>query len=546
MPYYTEDTARRSQFELSQLPATFSEVLGAQFESTLTELPLVAGKRATELAVAEYTGPRVDQTSALERVKSAGLEGHLAIDASGTTDAALQILIERKREELRRNEILSNAGGGLARNAARFGVALGTSVIDPLNVALSFVPVVGQARYARMLYRAGSALGRAGVRATVGAAEGAVGAALIEPLIYSAKQYEQADYDMTDSLLNVAFGTVLGGGLHVVGGASLDAWRARKGDSVTADATVRRALDAAAEERARPITPATIEAGGTRLDEDLDGALELGTARVDGEAARTVAQASPQTREAALRTAEGQAMSGLRIDVEPLFAGERGRLSDGTDTAALVPERFDAEAQRPAAAALANDANRRIAVIEADAARAGAGGKPRYTPRLLRELGAARAHLDAAVALVEGRTLTPAHVEGVRQGTIARALNEGVSVPAQALGGLPDSLREQADALRGQRQAAAARQATDAPDPNAARQIEETAAVDEEVGALDDTLEAAEEEAKLAEQLLTEQAERFGDEAVDETIAAAAELAERFTTWSRVAELAQVCVLRGG
>ena len=55
-----------------------------------------------------------------------------------------------------------------------------------------------------------------------GAIEGAGGALLLEPLVYGAAQRIQADYDLYDSLLNVAFGTVLGGGLHVGAGKLRD------------------------------------------------------------------------------------------------------------------------------------------------------------------------------------------------------------------------------------------------------------------------------------------------------------------------------------
>ena len=61
-----------------------------------------------------------------------------------------------------------------------------------------------------------------------GVAEGAVGATLIEPLVYGVAQRVQADYDIYDSFLNVAFGTVIGGGLHVGAGKLRDMNTARK------------------------------------------------------------------------------------------------------------------------------------------------------------------------------------------------------------------------------------------------------------------------------------------------------------------------------
>jgi len=87
-------------------------------------------------------------------------------------------------------------------------------------VALAFVPVVGEAKMAAMLARSTGVAGRLGVRAAVGAAEGAVGAAVIEPLVYGLANKLGDDYTVYDSFMNVAVGSVLGAGLHTaVGGA---------------------------------------------------------------------------------------------------------------------------------------------------------------------------------------------------------------------------------------------------------------------------------------------------------------------------------------
>lgn len=128
-----------------------------------------------------------------------------------------------KQDELRRNDIINRGAGGLWQGAARLGVGLGASVVDPLNVLSAFVPVFGQARYAAMLANAGTGfLARAGVRAGVGGAEGLAGAAMLEPFVYGLSRAEQRDYTMVDSLANLAFGGVLGGGLHVGVGALRD------------------------------------------------------------------------------------------------------------------------------------------------------------------------------------------------------------------------------------------------------------------------------------------------------------------------------------
>ena len=97
-----------------------------------------------------------------------------------------------------------------------------SQALDPINAASAFIPVVGEARYASWLADAGGVVGRTALRAGVGAAQGAVGQAAIEPLRLGLAAGEQSDYTATDSLLNIAYGGLLGGGLHSVAGAIAD------------------------------------------------------------------------------------------------------------------------------------------------------------------------------------------------------------------------------------------------------------------------------------------------------------------------------------
>src|SRR5690606_21173441 len=121
------------------------------------------------------------------------------------TESTAKELHDLKIGELRRETILSRAEGGAGQNLARFGTGLAVSAIDPLNLASAFIPVVGEARYLQLLTGASGAFGRAGVRAGVGAVEGAAGAAIVEPIVYGVAQSEQADYGLADSFLNVVF-----------------------------------------------------------------------------------------------------------------------------------------------------------------------------------------------------------------------------------------------------------------------------------------------------------------------------------------------------
>jgi hypothetical protein len=270
MPLYTPRTAARLlNFErfASDEPATLGATLRAQAAQAISESPLNSLLRMSALSEAERTGAVLTKADAEQRINDAGVAGRLTVPDSGITDQALDVLIRRKREEIKRQDVFARGPQGLGAKSAQFATAFAASLLDPVNVGLAFVPVVGEARYASMLARASGALGRAGVRVGVGAVEGVAGAAIAEVPIHIAKTQEQADYTMSDSLLNIAFGAAFGGGLHVLGGAAKDVF-----------------------------SPA-----------------------------RAAAEASPlRVRESALRTAVGQLQAGEAVNIEPVFTAYHG------------------------------------------------------------------------------------------------------------------------------------------------------------------------------------------------------------------------------
>ena len=138
--------------------------------------------------------------------------------------SVVDIIVQEKKDELRRNSIIDRGSKGALPFAAKFLTGLGVSVLDPINIGVSFIPVFGQARFAALAARQGFTKARA-VRGTV---EGAVGATLVEPIVYGVAQSVQADYDLMDSFLNITFGTLIGGGLHVGAGKLRDINTARK------------------------------------------------------------------------------------------------------------------------------------------------------------------------------------------------------------------------------------------------------------------------------------------------------------------------------
>lgn len=155
-----------------------------------------------------------------------GLEGALNPDPMDN-ERGLALKIARKKTERVRQALEAKAPGWHTPFSLAAGFAGG--MIDPVNIAACFVPVVGEERLLNMLGQAASAWGRAGVRARVGALSGAAGAALVEPIVYGNQMELGQDYGMVHSLMNVGAGAVLGAALGPVAGHVGEWWRNRKG-----------------------------------------------------------------------------------------------------------------------------------------------------------------------------------------------------------------------------------------------------------------------------------------------------------------------------
>lgn len=246
----------------ARVSATVSEAWNSLLgPSAYRRMELDEAQKWGGMAFQEYSP---DQ--AKEWIAGQGLEGHLTPEDRPYNQLELSILARRKRAELQRQYVLDRAGGGVARGVENLTLSLATSLADPFTVATAFVPVVNEATYGRLLAQAGrSALARAGVRAGVGAAEGTVGQALVEPIVYGAHQAEQADYTLYDSLANIAFGGVFGGGLHSVGGAVIDYRTGRREATVARAADTLRArlesIDTAARAADKPAAGMTADTG---------------------------------------------------------------------------------------------------------------------------------------------------------------------------------------------------------------------------------------------------------------------------------------------
>tara|TARA_Y100001937_G_scaffold90666_1_gene122669 strand:- start:1384 stop:3099 length:1716 start_codon:yes stop_codon:yes gene_type:complete len=198
------------------------DVLGATFEETLYYNPANALGRIVEQ---KLTRGRQGRTLTREEYfDSEHFREGVSVDDEGITEGLAKLLAERHDERESFKTTLSRSRGGFGLTAAQFGVALGGSILDPLNIASAFIPSVAFARTATLASKikspgkvAGQQLAgkTTGSRFATGTVDGAIGAAVVEPLVIGAAALEDDDdYTLMDSFLNIALGSALGGGLH--------------------------------------------------------------------------------------------------------------------------------------------------------------------------------------------------------------------------------------------------------------------------------------------------------------------------------------------
>lgn len=223
-------------------PGTFESNLEA-FKSGLSNNPIAVLNRNGGMAQAMLAG--TDYEEALD--SDMGINGLEVYAESKDTGANRKLSREDQERIIRENgfegkikpndfytaEVLQTIMD--ARNDAEYAGAihemsncgvtdflagLSAGFLDPLNLAVSFVPVPGMnaGKIAGWLANAGSFGGRTAIRAGQGLASGALGMAYLEPIIASGQTNLDIDYTLVDSLHNIAFGAIMGASLHPVAG----------------------------------------------------------------------------------------------------------------------------------------------------------------------------------------------------------------------------------------------------------------------------------------------------------------------------------------
>lgn len=241
MTIYTGNAETRPMQGVTSLQSSLGEELGATAGEAFANAPSVEMERSGELSnaaghpefmpgldPAEIEALRdmgraapalaVPMEEAHARVKAAGLSLNLGNQDSIPQDA-LDIMINRARDERERQATIARGAGGFIHGALDVGTSVFVGALDPLNLAAFALPVAGEVRYGRMLADTGSAfLPRAGLGLAVGAEKGALGTLALSPLEALARTQQGADYSMNDTLRSMMYGAATMGALHAAGG----------------------------------------------------------------------------------------------------------------------------------------------------------------------------------------------------------------------------------------------------------------------------------------------------------------------------------------
>ena len=197
------------------------EVLLDQIDGLMTRRKVRVDTR-TKQAVAD--GKMQAPEALAEQYADLGLKFDRAM-----TPAEAKLIADGRKAQIVREALIAQTPGGVKQGLAMFGAGLLAMATDPLEVATMFIPVVGQAGKAAAIAR----FGRVGGRVAIGVTEGAVGSALTEPVYMGLSRSQQLDYTMSDALMNVGLGAVLGGGIGTVAGLL-----ARRAPDARADAVL--------------------------------------------------------------------------------------------------------------------------------------------------------------------------------------------------------------------------------------------------------------------------------------------------------------------
>jgi hypothetical protein len=216
--------------------------------------------------------PDVPVADAKAQVKQEGLEGQLTLPDQGTIrQPVLDLMMNDARERSEYSAAVARGPNTYAADALGFATQIGAGMIDPLNIAAFSIPVLGEARYGKLLASAGESIGkRLALNVGVGAAQGAAGGAALVPADWWLHTQDGQDYTMADALKSVVLSAGMGAAAHGAGNALGDLFARAAGQPLHGTPEDLRARALAGDEHAaelveqldRPETASSAAAAG--------------------------------------------------------------------------------------------------------------------------------------------------------------------------------------------------------------------------------------------------------------------------------------------
>jgi hypothetical protein len=230
---------------------------------------VVAQTAADQSATRAYSPTVLPLADAQARLKEQGLDGQVKLPDQPTIKApVLDLMIADAHERVARDAAVRRGPQGFLPDALGLATSLGAGMIDPVNLAAFSIPVLGEARWGKIMESAGgSILGRTGVRLMQGAAQGAVGGAAIAPSDWWLHTLDGRDYTMADALHSVLMSAGMGAAFHAGLGGVGDLTSRLRGRPLAGspdDLTARGLLP-------EPAAPAPGEAVRSAVDEEVPG-----------------------------------------------------------------------------------------------------------------------------------------------------------------------------------------------------------------------------------------------------------------------------------
>jgi len=229
VPVVMPDRPSRLMRSSSEFGTSTAERAGAEFSLAFEDNPVPLLFKWSNVASANRRGPYISKADADSIAEQNGVR--LNISSSGVSRTALDIMIGDELDRQRKQSIIDRAPSTAGSWAVGKGAGFAAGFADPIGLAANFIPVVGQGTRIAQMANASRLATRVVGRTAVGAVEGAVGAAMFEPLMLAAKHGAGREHTAADVAADIAGGAAMGGVLHPFVGGVADSYRALTGKS---------------------------------------------------------------------------------------------------------------------------------------------------------------------------------------------------------------------------------------------------------------------------------------------------------------------------